>query len=471
MKFGRLLRLVTLRDLRSLLVGLLVVVGGVGLSILTIVAHRSGEVRLAGLAAFLSLVFVLLILIFVIPPLARNANAEVAQMDLPMDLTLGGLIFFALLIVIGFAAWNTGNNLLFLVLAFFISAFIIGAVLGSMSIRGLDVKLRMPEFIFSKSQTPIAVTLVNRKKIFPTYSVLVELRGRDGREGVLRRTLGEVLPAGLANRFGRIPLAKHSLDHFLNVPRKSEAEHRTSYVFEKRGRFQIRDFELSTTFPFGLLRHRRRLKAKESEILIYPVPMEYANTSSGGSGEVPASATDRDVVGELRSIREYQPADDVRTIEWKATARTGRLMVRETGETTSRKVTVWVDTTICVEPSFHQPANLRKRIEFERDGILTAEEMRFEALLSKVASLISSLSEEQANLRLVLGDHDTGFGSGKAHLHEMFRLLASTNPVFMESTGTGSAGFEISPIDGDFVRFTVDDVDSSHVENQRSETL
>ena len=74
------------------LVGLGVVIAGIGLAVLTVFAHRSGERTLAIAAAVLSLGFVLLILIFVVPPLARNASREASQMNLPFEFTLGGAI-------------------------------------------------------------------------------------------------------------------------------------------------------------------------------------------------------------------------------------------------------------------------------------------------------------------------------------------------------------------------------------------
>jgi hypothetical protein len=57
----------------------------------------------------------LLLTIFIVPPLARSASVEVANLDFPFEPTSGGGVFLVIIIVVGFAAWNTGNNLLFLV--------------------------------------------------------------------------------------------------------------------------------------------------------------------------------------------------------------------------------------------------------------------------------------------------------------------------------------------------------------------
>lgn len=149
MKLSALKEIFSFRDLRNAILATGVVFGGLGLAAFTMWAHRNGDTRMAGIAAGLSLVFVLLILIFVVPPLARNASAEASQMNLPFEITSGGAIFFVLIVIVGFSAWNTGNNLLFLVLSFLTSAMIVSFWAGTFCLKKLDVKMRFPETIFA----------------------------------------------------------------------------------------------------------------------------------------------------------------------------------------------------------------------------------------------------------------------------------------------------------------------------------
>ena len=109
MNIRDLTQLFSLRDLRNGAIATVTIVGGIGLSILTLFAHESGSVRLAGISAALSLAFAVLILIFVVPPLARNAGREASQMNLPFEFTTGGAIMFVLITIVGFSAWNTGQ--------------------------------------------------------------------------------------------------------------------------------------------------------------------------------------------------------------------------------------------------------------------------------------------------------------------------------------------------------------------------
>ena len=104
--------LVSFRDIRNAVTVLVVVIGGIFLAVLTLYARYVSSPTLAGFAAGMSLVFVLILLIFVVPPLARNASREASQLNLPFEFTLSGAVFLGLMAIVAFSAWNSGNNLL-----------------------------------------------------------------------------------------------------------------------------------------------------------------------------------------------------------------------------------------------------------------------------------------------------------------------------------------------------------------------
>jgi hypothetical protein len=212
-------QLISFRDIRNALLGAFVVFGGLILAGVTLWAHNRGDTRLAGIAAVVSLGFILLIMIFVVPPLVRSASLEASQMDLPFEFTTGGAIYLGLLVIVGFAAWNTGNNLLFIVLAFLTSAFIVGFIVGNFCLKKLDVKMRFPETIFADEPTPLIVSLHNNKRFFPTYSVMTEVRGKEREKSALLDELKKVLPFRLAEKIMRPPILKHTLDYFIYIPR------------------------------------------------------------------------------------------------------------------------------------------------------------------------------------------------------------------------------------------------------------
>jgi len=429
-----------LRDLRNAALGVVVIFGGVALSLLTLYASQAHDPRLAGISATASLVFVLLILIFVVPPLARNAGREASQLNLPFEFTLGGAIMLGLIVVVGFSAWNTGNNLLFLVLSFLTAAMVIGFIAGYLSLKKLDVKMRFPETIFAGEETPILVSLHNRKRVFPSFSVVAEVRGKERERSAVAADLEKILGKWFAERFARPPIVRRTLNYFVFVSRNSFAEDKTNHIFERRGRFLIRDFELSTRFPFGFFRHRRRLPARETELIVFPKLAEISHELENlplDAGKLVANK--RGLGQDLLALRDYQPNDDLRRIDWKATARARQLIVREFSAEDDKRITIFFDTRVPSESA--AKLTLREKIEVEQRGKTFVESERFESGVSLAASLLSFFTEEQAEIRLIIDDELGDFGIGRGHLYESLKRLAVIEPRF-DANGDAKNLFE-----------------------------
>ncbi len=443
-------QLFSLRDVRNAFLGAVVLVGGLGLALLTYIAHLTKQTELAGIAAGVSLIFVILILIFIVPPLARNAGREAAQLNLPFELTTGGAIMLILIAIVAVSAWNTANNLLFLVLSFMVAAMIAGFIAGGICLKKLEVKMRFPETIFAGEDTTILVTLSNKKNLFSSYSVVADVRGHEHDESSAAADLRMLLPASIARRLSKPPTVRRTLDYFVHVPRNRDVETRTTHVFTKRGRFLIKDFELSTKFPFGFFRHRRRLPARETELIVLPalasldhhlddVPLETGSvvTNKRGTGQ------------DLLALRDYQPNDDLRRVDWKATARTRNLIVREFSAEDDKRVTIFVDTGVPADTG--KRLTLREKIEAEQAGKDPSYSERFERGLSIAASLMSFFTEEQADIRLIVDDQKGDFGIGSRHLHELLKRLAVAEPRF---TGDEMTEGEITALSGAFEEST-----------------
>jgi uncharacterized protein (DUF58 family) len=389
------------RAWRNTVLGTAVVLCGVGAAVVTLVGRRAGDWELARAGALASLVFAALIVLFVVPPLARSARAEAARLDLPFQVTAGGAIFLAIYSVVTFAAWNTGNNLLFLVFSVMTSTLFVAWSAARASLRDLAVSARFPDHIFAGDPVPVVVTLGNSKRLLPAFSVAVEarLRGEGGAEGAAGVT---------GRRGGRLRERRRVLAYFMYAPRRSKVEQRTSQTFERRGLVVVTGFELSTRFPFGFFRLRRRLRARDVEIVVYPKPGEAGDELhllpiDAGQAEAARRGTGHD----LHSLREYQPLDDVRHIDWKATARQGRLIVREFTAEEDRRVHLVFDTA--VPEGDDAPA-------------------RFERGVALAATLAAHFLGERAELRLTLGEEAGPAGTGREHLYACLRRLALAEP-------------------------------------------
>lgn len=229
----------------------LLVMGGVSTAVITLLAQRAGDLELTRVASIASLVFVLLISLFVVPPLVRSARSEIGRFSFPLQITSGGLIFTGILLVVAFAAWNTGNNLLFLILSVLASTLFVAWAAARSALSDLVMSARFPDHIFASEAAPVIVTLHNTKRIFPSLSILTKARSRIAVTDETK--LKEQQPSRTSD---------HVLAYFMYVPHRAKVEQRVELTFAKRGRTQVIGFELSTKFPFGFFRLRRRLRAR-----------------------------------------------------------------------------------------------------------------------------------------------------------------------------------------------------------------
>ena len=380
---------------RNAILGTLLVLAGLATAILTLLARRLGEPSLASIGAIASLVFVLLISILIVPPLTRSAFAEISR-GFPVDVTTGGVIFIVILIIVALAAWNTGNNLLFMVFSIMLSTLFVSWVAARASLRDLTVSARFPDHIFAGEPAEVLVTVRNAKRLLPSFSVLVDARG----------------PTNLrAAKKKRIRFRKRTLGYFIYVPHRAAAEQSIEQLFPKRGHVVVNGFELSTQFPFGFFRHRRRLKARDVDIVVYPKPEPIADELHLLPLQTGQTASYRRGAGhDLLLLRDYQPRDELRYIDWKATARARRLTVREFTAEDERRITIMLDT------------RLTRDIDKENFRI------RFESGVILTASLVKHFVDERADVRLILGEKRGPIGRGQEHLYSCLRRLAVVQP-------------------------------------------
>jgi len=380
------------------ILGTLLVLAGLTTAVLTLMARRLGVPELTSTGAVASLVFVLLIMVLVVPPLTRSAFAEVAASGLPIEVTTGGVIFIVILVIVAFAAWNTGNNLLFMVFSIMLSTIFVSWLAARASLRELNVSARFPDHIFAGEPAELLLTVRNSKQLLPSFSILVEMRGTFDRPGFKKRPWPRV--------------KKTALGYFTYVPHKAAAEQSIEQSFPKRGHVLVKGFELSTRFPFGFFRHRRRLTARDVDIVVYPKPepiTDELNLLPLQSGQT--TSLRRGAGQDLLMLRDYQARDELRHIDWKATARARRLTVREFAAEDERRITIVLDTTLTAD------------IDEENFRI------RFESGVTETASLVKHFVEERAEVRLILGSTAGKFGAGLEHLYECLRRLALVEPV------------------------------------------
>jgi uncharacterized protein (DUF58 family) len=105
-----------------------------------------------------------------------------------------------------------------------------------------------------------------------------------------------------------------------------------------RGRFAVGPLAVGREDPLGLARGWRRAGGSAT-LVVYPRQLPAA-APGPAADDVWRGAT------EQHGVREYEPGDDVRHLHWRATAHTGRLMVRDLTDPRQARLTVLLDTRV-----------------------------------------------------------------------------------------------------------------------------
>ena len=219
--------------------------------------------------------------------------------------TRAGWCFIAIVFGVGFAALNTGNNLLYLVLALMLAFLVLSGILSESSLRGIRVERLLPRELFAGAPNRIVLRLHNDQKRNAAFAVTLEDRIEVDDEG-------SAAGRCFALRVG----AGASSDR--------------SYRFEPEARGDVRfvGVRASTRFPFGLFVKSRELDLPRSALVypeIVPVTVERGVAATREADDRPAGATpDGD---EIAGLRDLVPGDSVARVHWRSSLRAGRLLV------------------------------------------------------------------------------------------------------------------------------------------------
>ena len=133
----------------------------------------------------------------------------------------------------------------------------------------------------------------------------------------------------------------------VRLPAKSEVTHNYSLRCRRRGVYKIGPLVAVTSDPLGLSR-RERVIAQPFELLVHPrvdVVSDRPLTRMFEDPPIRPPVSKPWPSGlEFYGMREYVPGDDLRRVVWRATARTGRVMVREAEQGITDHVTLIIDT-------------------------------------------------------------------------------------------------------------------------------
>jgi len=307
-----------------------------------------------------------------------------------------------------------------------LAAILVSGVASAIVLRDLELDVRLPEHVFAGRAALGRIVLRNPRRWLPSFSVNVAAIKKESLKRWRwmpatfsfppKRAPGEQwinLPDRKLHRVAEAKAAPGIFEgsaYFPYIPAGSELKADLALRFARRGVYQQAAFGLATRFPFAFLLKTRRLPLAR-EIIVYPrvePADEFFEVLPMITGEFKSFVRGRG--DDLYLIREYMPEDSARHVDWKATAKSGSLKVREFAREDERRLCIAFDNP---EP-----------------GLIS--ERAYEKAVDLTASLAWHFSTQEAEVSFVVPGRPR-----TRDLHEFLAWLAVIEPG-MVPTMSGS---------------------------------
>lgn len=297
--------------------------------------------------------------------------ADALELGMRQKMTRAGLIFAGASVVIGVAAFISANNLLFLVLAAMMATLLVSGFLSRLALAGLELDFLFPEHICASRRMQARAVVRNLKRWMPSFSI-------------------HLTPSNSS--------AISTPLWFPMIPRGATMQAPVEIFFNRRGLYRESSFRFATRFPFGFAERRTYVRMLR-ELIVYPAidaQPGFEELYAALAGEL--EAWRRGMGHDLYRIRPYEAFENARHVDWKATAHTGELQVREFARQQDVTVEIWLDLN-------------------------TGDEVWLERAISLSAFTAWRLNESGASFRLRTQHFDTGIPE-EGDIYSILRYLA-----------------------------------------------
>jgi uncharacterized protein (DUF58 family) len=171
-----------------------------------------------------------------------------------LQLTREGGGFVLLVFGIGVAAINTGNNLLYLVLAMCCSFIAVSGILSEYTLKNIRIEGHIPKTLYAEDPSPLSLRITNHKKRIPSYSLHIEV--------------------GPSEQF-----QMNESFYLFHLSPGTTVERTHMFTAYRRGPLTISTCRLRTSFPFGFFIKSKTVPL-DLEALAYPPIREVALPAS-----------------------------------------------------------------------------------------------------------------------------------------------------------------------------------------------
>jgi uncharacterized protein (DUF58 family) len=242
--------------------------------------------------------------------------------DVNQRVTRMGLLFTLTCVLVALAAFSSANNLLFLILAAMLSTLMISGFISRLSLAGLALDFLLPDHICAKRKVIGRIVIQNEKRWMSSFSIQLSGYGPNSISAPL---------------------------YFPVIPGGALVEQSVVLNFDRRGSYRENSFRFSTRFPFGFAERRINVFVRR-EVLVYPSVDPQPGFDSlliSLNGEI--ESLYRGQGSDFYRIRPYEALETARHVDWKATAHTGALQVREFAREQELSVAFFLDLEIAEE--------------------------------------------------------------------------------------------------------------------------
>jgi len=315
---------------------------------------------------------------------------------LPTRLTKAGWWYVGAATLTSAAAYHSASNVLFLALAFFLSALLLNGLISWWNYSQIEFGHLKTAQLRAQDSGFIQFQVRDTKKVMHSLGLTAVL---------------EIQPRLSADPPTRIKAMIHYPDGFktgqtmwVSIPWRPE----------HRGYHSVRLCQIESYFPFGLLL-KTFFQELSTDIIVWPAKGEEGrNLNSAGKSlsnsnervrqSVRATAADAD---ELSGLRSYQRGDPMRSVNWKKSAQHRRPMVIE-----NRSKEKAIPETVCFDFSSHH----------------FASENELHRYCSNIAGWIEGERRQHRQVKLVLHHQPPVFVHNTSTFQHVMDILATIEP-------------------------------------------
>src|ERR1041385_2262284 len=140
-------------------------------------SRQSGNLGATLILSSVALILAVVVGLTTVPYLARRVAVEQFKDVFDYEVTRVGIFYMVGVVLIAIGALNTGNNLLYIIVATLLAAILISGIASALVLRALELDVRLPDHLFAGQPAAGKALVSNTRRWLPSFSVsLVPIR-------------------------------------------------------------------------------------------------------------------------------------------------------------------------------------------------------------------------------------------------------------------------------------------------------